>query len=64
MFALNWGANLLIGLISGAAVYLGLIFAFGVVSRVELTEVIKLATGAGRKGEAAQPELVSESAES
>ena len=64
VLALNWRANLLVGLISGAAVYLGLIFAFGVVSRVELAEVIKLVTGAGRQGEAAQPELVSESAES
>ena len=64
MFALNWRANLLVGLISGAIVYLGLIFAFGVVSRAELTEVIKLVTGTGRQGEASQPELVSESAES
>ncbi len=63
-FALNWRGDLLVGLISGAAVYLALIFALGVVSRAELTEVIKLVTGAGRKGEAAQPELVSESAES
>ncbi len=62
--ALSWRAELVVGLIAGAAVYLGLIFAFGIVSRAELAEVIKLVTGTGRRGGPSEPELVSESAES